>query len=75
MRIGYAAPAAPAALTSHLVAAVRINRAGGVFSVLCAFAVFYTGSSGIMTEDTTWVRLPLGEFAYAPSPRRCGPLL
>ncbi|QUC23144.1 uncharacterized protein UV8b_07385 [Ustilaginoidea virens] len=52
--------------TTHPTGARRVNRAGGVFSVLCATAAFYAGSAGIMTEATTWVRLPLGEFARAP---------
>ena len=52
--------------TSHYTSAVRLNRAGGAFSVLCAFAAFYAGSSGLMTEATTWVRFPLGEFNYTP---------
>ncbi|ODA75940.1 hypothetical protein RJ55_08581 [Drechmeria coniospora] len=53
-------------LTSNPTAAVRVNRAGGVFAVICALAAFYAGSAGIMTEDTTWVRFPLGEFKYTP---------
>ncbi|KAH6983173.1 GPR1/FUN34/yaaH family-domain-containing protein [Ilyonectria sp. MPI-CAGE-AT-0026] len=48
--------------TSHPTAAIRINKVGGAFSVICAFAAFYAGSAGIMTEDTTWVKLPLGEI-------------
>lgn len=53
-------------LTSHPVAAVRINKTGGAFSVICAFLAFYAGSAGIMTEDTTWVKLPLGEINVRP---------
>lgn len=52
--------------TTHLTAAIRVNRAGGVFAVICALAAFYTGSSGLMTEDTTWVRFPLGAFSRTP---------
>ncbi|KAI5467101.1 GPR1/FUN34/yaaH family-domain-containing protein [Mariannaea sp. PMI_226] len=48
--------------TIHPHAAIGVNKAGGAFSVLCACAAFYAGSSGIMTEATTWVRLPLGEI-------------
>ncbi|PHH85851.1 hypothetical protein CDD83_11089 [Cordyceps sp. RAO-2017] len=56
--------------TTDAAAAARTNRAGGVFAVLSALAGFYAGSAGLMTEDTTWVRLPLGELAYAPRQRR-----
>ncbi|KAF7555126.1 hypothetical protein G7046_g6620 [Stylonectria norvegica] len=49
-------------LTSHPNAAVRVNRTGGVLSCVCAFLAFYAGAAGIMTEDTTWVRFPLGEI-------------
>ncbi|PNY24947.1 Uncharacterized protein TCAP_05113 [Tolypocladium capitatum] len=48
--------------TTHTTSAVRVNRAGGVFAILCALAAFYAGSAGIMTKDTTWVTFPLGEF-------------
>ncbi|PHH62904.1 hypothetical protein CDD81_6622 [Ophiocordyceps australis] len=56
--------------SSNHTAAVRVNRAGGVFSCLAAMGAFYAGSSGVMTEDTTWVTLPLGEFAFNPQPRK-----
>ncbi|KAI8671081.1 hypothetical protein NCS57_00582000 [Fusarium keratoplasticum] len=52
--------------TSHPVAAIRINKTGGAFSVICAFVAFYAGAAGIMTEDTTWVRFPLGEIDVQP---------
>ncbi|PFH57640.1 hypothetical protein XA68_14765 [Ophiocordyceps unilateralis] len=50
--------------TSHPIAARRVTRAGGVFGALCALGAFYAGSSALMTEDTTWVRFPLGQFSY-----------
>lgn len=52
--------------TTHPVAAMRINKTGGAFSVICAVLAFYAGSAGIMTADTTWVRLPLGEIDVRP---------
>ena len=52
--------------TTHPVAAVRITKTGGAFSCICAFLAFYAGSAGIMTEDTTWVKLPLGEINVRP---------
>lgn len=52
--------------TSHHTAAVRVKRAGGVFSCVCALLAFYAGSAGIMTEDTTWVKFPLGEIDVRP---------
>ncbi|KHN97156.1 Gpr1 family protein [Metarhizium album ARSEF 1941] len=55
--------------TTHTTAAVRVNRAGGVFTVLCAFAAFYAGSAGLMTPATTWVVFPLGEFKHALAQR------
>ncbi|PHH77688.1 hypothetical protein CDD82_3399 [Ophiocordyceps australis] len=52
--------------STHHTSAVRINRAGGVFSCLSAICAFYAGSSGIMTQDTTFITLPLGEFDFTP---------
>lgn len=50
-------------LTSeHPTAAVRINKTGGAFTVICAFCAFYAGSSGLMVPETTFVRFPLGEI-------------
>jgi uncharacterized protein len=46
--------------TSHPQVSINVNKVGGAFSVICAFLAFYTGAAGIMTEETTWVRLPLG---------------
>lgn len=40
--------------------AVHVNRAGGAIAMFCAVAALYAGSSGIMTDETTWARLPLG---------------
>ena len=47
-------------LTEHPTASVRLNKAGGAFSIICAMAAFYAGSSGLMVEETTFVRFPLG---------------
>jgi uncharacterized protein len=52
--------------TTHPLAAMRITKTGGALSVICAVLAFYAGSAGIMTEDTTWVRLPLGEIDVRP---------
>lgn len=41
---------------------VRVNKAGGAFTVASAFFAFYAGASGLMVEDTTFVRFPLGEI-------------
>ncbi|PGH34621.1 hypothetical protein GX50_02511 [[Emmonsia] crescens] len=49
--------------TSDMDNAVRLNRAGGAFSFLCALAAFYAGASGLMVPETTFVRLPLGIIA------------
>ena len=48
--------------TEHPTAAVRVNKAGGAFTVICAFCAFYAGSSGLMIPQTTFVRFPLGEI-------------
>ncbi|KAE8393852.1 GPR1/FUN34/yaaH family-domain-containing protein [Aspergillus alliaceus] len=42
---------------------VRVNKAGGAFTVICAFVAFYAGSSGLMVPETIFVRFPLGEIA------------
>ncbi|KAK5995568.1 Ammonia transport outward protein 2 [Cladobotryum mycophilum] len=54
--------------TSHHTAAIRVNRAGGVFAVICAFAAFYAGSAGLMLQDTTYITLPLGELNFVQPP-------
>src|SRR3569833_343696 len=46
--------------TSHPTASINVNKAGGAFSIICAFAAFYAGSAGLMLEETTFDRLPLG---------------
>lgn len=46
--------------TTHPTASIRVNKTGGAFAVICAFLAFYAGSSGLMLEETTFVRLPLG---------------
>ncbi|PGH06397.1 hypothetical protein GX51_02409 [Blastomyces parvus] len=51
--------------TSDMQSAIRLNKAGGVFSFLCALVAFYAGASGLMVPETTFIRLPLGEIAPA----------
>lgn len=51
-------------MTTHLTAAIRVNRAGGAFAIICALLALYSGASGLMVEDTTWLRFPLGEIPY-----------
>jgi len=46
-------------LTSHETASRRLNKVGGVMSVICAFLAFWAGAAGVMTEETTMVRIPL----------------
>lgn len=41
---------------------VRVNKAGGAFTVVSAFCSFYAGASGLMVKDTTFVKFPLGEI-------------
>lgn len=58
---------------THPTTALRLNRAGGVFTVITALAALYAGAAGLMLEDTTWVRFPLGELNYdAPRVRSRG---
>lgn len=45
--------------TTHPTMSVRINKAGGAFSVICAFFAFWAGAAQLMTEKTTMVRVPL----------------
>lgn len=53
--------------TEHPTASININKAGGAFTVICAFIAFYAGSEGLMQRETTFVRLPLGNI---PKPDR-----
>ena len=46
--------------TEHPTASIHVNKAGGAFMVICAFIAFYAGGSGLMVEETTFVRFPLG---------------
>lgn len=48
--------------TEHATASLHLNKTGGAFAVVCAFFAFYAGASGLMVQDTTWVRFPLGEI-------------
>lgn len=50
--------------TTHPMTGLRLNRAGGAFAIIDALLAFYAGFAGVMTEDTTWVRFPLGELNY-----------
>ncbi|KAM0561787.1 hypothetical protein ACHAPJ_002958 [Fusarium lateritium] len=52
--------------TEHPIAAIRINKTGGAFSVICAFAAFYAGAAGLMQPETTFIHFPLGEIAVPP---------
>ncbi|KLJ12920.1 hypothetical protein EMPG_12111 [Blastomyces silverae] len=49
--------------TTSMDHAIRLNKAGGVFSFLCAAVAFYAGAAGLMLPETTFVHLPLGEIA------------
>jgi succinate-acetate transporter protein len=49
--------------TEHPATAVRVNKAGGAFTVICAFIAFYAGSSGLMIQETTFIRFPLGTIS------------
>jgi succinate-acetate transporter protein len=46
--------------TTHPTASVRVNKVGGVMSVICAFLALWAGAAGLMIDETTMVRLPLG---------------
>lgn len=48
--------------TEHPQASINVNKAGGAFTIICAFIAFYAGGSGLMTEETTFVRFPLGKI-------------
>jgi len=49
--------------TSHPNASVHVNKTGGAFAVICSMTAFYAGASGLMIQETTFVRLPLGIIA------------
>jgi len=51
--------------TSHPKGSVRVNRAGGVMSILSAFLAFWAGAARLMTDETTMIRLPLGPVRRA----------
>jgi succinate-acetate transporter protein len=46
-------------LSSNKTASRGLNKTGGAMSVICAFLAFWAGAAGIMTEETTTVRIPL----------------
>lgn len=48
--------------SEHPTQSVRVNKAGGALTVICAAVAFYAGASGLMVPETTWVRFPLGEI-------------
>lgn len=45
--------------TTHPNASVKVNKAGGVISIICAFFAFWAGAAQLMTEKTTMVKVPL----------------
>lgn len=55
--------------TEHPGPSERINKVGGAFAVICAFTAFYAGSSGLMVEDTTFVRFPLWAVPRPAAPQ------
>jgi uncharacterized protein len=50
--------------TEHPTTSIRVNKAGGAFTVICAAIAFYAGGSGLMIAETTFVRFPLGAINY-----------
>lgn len=50
--------------TQNPRSAVRLNKTGGAFAVICAAVAFYAGLSGLMVEETTPVRFPLGASPF-----------
>lgn len=48
--------------TEHPVQSIKVDKAGGGLTVICAAIAFYAGASGLMVPETTWVRLPLGDI-------------
>lgn len=51
--------------TTHPQSAIRLNKTGGAFAVVCAAIAFYAGGSGLMVAETTPVRFPLGASPFA----------
>lgn len=51
--------------SEHPTVSVRVNKAGGAFTVICASFAFYAGAAGLMLPATTFVRFPLGEIPVA----------
>ena len=49
---------------THATTGLHLTQAGGAFAIIDALLAFYAGFAGVMTEDTTWVRFPLGELNY-----------
>lgn len=52
--------------TSHPSASVNVNKAGGAFSIICAFFAFWAGGAQLMTEQTTMLKVPLFHIAGRP---------
>jgi len=50
--------------TEYPQASINVNKAGGAFTIVCALIAFYAGGSGLMIEETTFVRFPLGKIPH-----------
>src|ERR1700744_299055 len=46
--------------TTHPSASIGVNKTGGAMAVICSMLAFYAGASGLMVQETTFVRFPLG---------------
>ncbi|WOO83480.1 Ammonia transport outward protein 2 [Vanrija pseudolonga] len=47
----------------HLTEKLNVTKAGGILGILTAFAAFYTALAGLLTKDTSYFLLPVGDLS------------
>lgn len=51
-------------VTDYPAQSIKVKKAGGALTFICAAVAFYAGASGLIVPETTWVRFPLGEIPF-----------
>lgn len=46
-----------------------VHTAGGAFGIITAFIAFYIALAGLLTKDTSYFSLPVGELSRASTPK------
>jgi succinate-acetate transporter protein len=53
----------------HLSGKSSVRNAGGAFGIITAFIAFYIALAGLLTKDTSYFSLPVGDLSRASTPK------